>query len=87
MHRFLAKPKTIEAGGLGEAVSLPRHPGRCLGEHVEANSLLIKHAKMVIVRVNIGQKISALSLVTQNNVIQTFSTITSRSLRNSKQEK
>ena len=63
-HQFLEKPKTIEAGGLGGAVS-PPHPlqwsqGRCLGERVGANPLNnfpffhINHAKMVIVRVNIG---------------------------------
>ena len=51
----------IEAGGLGRAVSTPWGPGRCLGERVGANPLnnfvfffLIKHAKMVIVRMNIG---------------------------------
>ena len=64
-HRFLEKPKMIEAGGPGRAVSPPLppqwSPGRCLGEHVGANPLnnfpfffLIKHVKMVIVRVNIG---------------------------------
>ena len=36
-HRFLEKPKTIEAGGLGQTVSPPWGPGRCLGERVGAN--------------------------------------------------
>ena len=34
---FLAKPKTIEAGGLGGAVSPPVGPGWYLGERVGAN--------------------------------------------------
>ena len=52
-HRFLAKPKTIEVRGLGG-------PGQCLGEPMGANPLnnfaffLTKHAKMMIVRVNVG---------------------------------
>ena len=59
-HRFLAKPKTIKAGGLGGAVSPPEGLGQCLGEGVGENPLnsfsffLVKHAKVVIVRVNIG---------------------------------
>ena len=35
-HRFLAKPKTIETGGLGGAVW---GPGQCLGERVGPNPL------------------------------------------------
>ena len=60
-HRFLAKPNTIAAGGLGGAVRPPGDPGRCLGEGVSVKPLnnfvfffRIKHAKTVIVSVNIG---------------------------------
>ena len=60
-HRFLAKPKTIEVEGLRGAVSSPWGPERCLGERVGPNPLnnfafcfLVQHAKMKIVRVNIG---------------------------------
>ena len=58
-HRFSAKPKTIEVGGLGGAVSPLWGPGRCHGERVGPNPLssfffLVQHGKMVIVRVNIG---------------------------------
>ena len=55
-YRFLAKPKTIEAGGLGGAVSPPWGPGPCFGEHVVSNLFffLVQHDKMVIVMVNIG---------------------------------
>ena len=50
--------------GSGGAVSPPEDPGQCLGEAwVQSPSknffFCIKHTKMVIVRVNIGQKISA----------------------------
>ena len=61
VHQFLEKPKTIEAGCLGQAVSPTWGPGQCLGECVGANLLnsfaffsLIKHTKIVIVWVNIG---------------------------------
>ena len=37
-HQFLAKPKTIEAGGLGGALSPPGGPGQCLGECMYAIS-------------------------------------------------
>ena len=60
-HRFSAKPKTIDVGDLGGAVSPLWGPGRCHGERVGPNPLssfffffLVQHAKMVIVRVNIG---------------------------------
>ena len=56
----MAKPKAIKAGGLGGAVSPSGGLGQCLGERVGENPLnsfsffLVKHAKMGIVRVNIG---------------------------------
>ena len=40
-HRFLAKPKTIAAGGLGGAVSPPGDPGQCLGEGMGVKPLNI----------------------------------------------
>ena len=36
-HRFLAQPKAISTGCLGEAVRPPGGPGRCLGEGVGLN--------------------------------------------------
>ena len=60
VHRFLAKPKPIEAGALGGSCMPPGGLGRCLGERMGENPLnsftffLVKHAKMVIVRVIIG---------------------------------
>ena len=36
-HWFLAKPKTIEAGGSGGALSPPGGPGQCLSERMYAN--------------------------------------------------
>ena len=55
IHRFLAKPKTIAAGGLGGAVSTPEGPRQCLvGAKLPNNFFRIKHAKTVIVSMNIG---------------------------------
>ena len=58
MHWYLAKPQTIVAGGPVGAVSPPGGLGQCLGEGMGAkppnNCFCTKHAKMVIVRVNIG---------------------------------
>ena len=58
VHRFLVKPKTITAGGLGGAVSPPGGPGWCHGAGMGAkppnNFFHIKKAKTVIIRVNIG---------------------------------
>ena len=59
-HRFLAKPKTIEAGGLGGALSPQGAQGNALVNACMQIPeqlcffFLIQHAKMVIVRVNIG---------------------------------
>ena len=56
-HRFSAKPKTVTVGSLGGAGG----PGRCLREGAGVKPLNnfvlfshIKHAKTVIVKVNIG---------------------------------
>ena len=55
-HRFLEKPKTVETGIWGP----PGSPGQYPGECVYANPwtillfFLIKYAKMMIVRLNIG---------------------------------
>ena len=60
VHQFLEKPKPIEAGALGGSCMPPGGLGQCLGERVGENPLnsftffLVEHAKMVIVRVNIG---------------------------------
>ena len=58
-YRFLAKPKTFEAGGLGEALSPQGVQGDALEKRVCKSPknlvlFLIKQAKTVIVRVNIG---------------------------------
>ena len=50
--------RTIAAGGLGGAVSPPGDPGQCLGEGMGVKPLNIfffhmKHAKLVITKVNI----------------------------------
>ena len=56
VHRFLAKPKTIAAGGLGGAVT--PGPERQLVEGVGVkppnNFFCIKHDKTVIARMNVG---------------------------------
>ena len=57
VHQFLAKPKTITTGGLGKLQApLPGGPERCPDETPEQFWFFFsyKHAKMVIVRVNIG---------------------------------
>ena len=57
---FWQSPKRLQLGGLGGAVSPPGDSGRCLGEGMGVKPLniffffCIKHAKTVIVRVNIG---------------------------------
>ena len=61
-HRFLEKPNKIAAGGLGGAVSSKEYPVWCLlkawmqsGETIFFFLIFcIKHAKTVIVKVNIG---------------------------------
>ena len=65
----MAKPKTIATGDLGGAVRSPGDPAQCLGEGMGVKLLNnfvfffhIKHAKTVIVRVNIGQKLAIVLL-------------------------
>ena len=67
VQRFLTK--TIEARGLGGALSPPKGSRAMPWKTRVCKSLnnfaifFIKHAKMVIVRVNIGQKISTIIFV------------------------
>ena len=78
------KAKNDSRRGLGGELKPARGPGRWPGEGAGAkppNNFFfdIKHAKTVIVRV---ENISNHTVVTQNNIILTFSTIISLSLGN-----
>ena len=56
MHRFLANPKTIAAGGLGGAVRPPGDPRRCLGEGMGVkplNNVFFSSVKWI----NLGQNL------------------------------